>query len=83
MDARAELMAALENGEVTDAQAYLALKPLWREERLPLPPGRPRRHYLLAREELKAAVLGGLLSEDEARAALYPPRTHALRPPAP
>ncbi|MFC3997538.1 hypothetical protein ACFOVU_16515 [Nocardiopsis sediminis] len=73
MDACEELVAALDSGRVTDAQAYLALKPLWRQERLTRPPGRPRQHFLRAREELKAAVLAGVLSQDEAQATLRLP----------
>ncbi|MFC4562277.1 hypothetical protein ACFO4E_10465 [Nocardiopsis mangrovi] len=70
MSACEELVAALDDGRVTDAQAYLALKPLWRQERLDRPPGRPRQHFLRAREVLKAAVLAGILTDEEAGAAL-------------
>lgn|SRR5690606_3169064 len=66
-----ELVAVLEEpGRVSDAHAFLALRPLWREGRLERPGGRSRQHILLAREMLRSAARGGLLSEEEARRAL-------------
>ncbi|CAM4363575.1 hypothetical protein [Nocardiopsis rhodophaea] len=75
MSATDELLAALEDGRLTDAHAYLALKPLWRAGRLQRPAGRSRQCILRAKEELHAAASSGVLSDGEAYDALRPLRT--------
>ncbi|MFW5417961.1 hypothetical protein J0910_15220 [Nocardiopsis sp. CNT-189] len=55
---------------MSDAHAFLALRPLWREGRLERPGGRSRQHILLARELLCSAARGGELSEEDAERAL-------------
>ncbi|MBB6171804.1 hypothetical protein HNR23_001864 [Nocardiopsis mwathae] len=75
MSATEELLAALDDGRLTDAHAYLALKPLWREGRLERPAGRSRQCILRAKEELRAAVCSGLLSDGEAYEAMRPLRS--------
>lgn len=70
MGAREELVAALDAGRIADARAFVAVRPLWRDGRVAWPAGRVRQHMLFARDVLRAAACDGLLSEEEARAAL-------------
>ncbi|MDA2811770.1 hypothetical protein O4J56_14100 [Nocardiopsis sp. RSe5-2] len=74
MSAREDLLSALDQGRLSDAHAYLALKPLWRDGRITRPGGRSRQHILLAKETLRTAARSGLLTEEEAEHAMRPLR---------
>ncbi|WP_239647233.1 hypothetical protein [Nocardiopsis baichengensis] len=74
MSAREDLLSALDQGWMSDAHAYLALKPLWRDGRITRPGGRSRQHILLAKETLRSAARNGVLTEEEAEKAMRPLR---------